>query len=128
MERAEAEELYVRNRSLPCSAVEDVTEVRAWIPAMLALCSHIEDDFVAGPQIGLAKQVFVTRIPGDMPRIFINPEIQKKHGIVMIRAFDLKGNQFIVVTDKGYFNGREDLGEQLAWSAIAAEALMLTTS
>jgi len=30
---------------------------------------------LAGPQIGLQKRIFVTNVPGDTPRIFINPSI-----------------------------------------------------
>ncbi|MDR0457205.1 MAG: peptide deformylase [Treponema sp.] len=30
---------------------------------------------LAGPQIGLMQQIFVTNIDGDLPRVFINPSI-----------------------------------------------------
>jgi len=30
---------------------------------------------LAGPQIGLMQQVFVTNVDGDVPRVFINPSI-----------------------------------------------------
>ena len=30
---------------------------------------------LAGPQVGLGKRIFVTEVPGDIPRVFINPEI-----------------------------------------------------
>ena len=30
---------------------------------------------LAGPQVGLQKRIFVTNVPGDTPRIFINPSI-----------------------------------------------------
>lgn len=30
---------------------------------------------LAAPQIGLLKQMFVTRVDGDIPRVFINPSI-----------------------------------------------------
>ncbi|MDR2716732.1 MAG: peptide deformylase [Treponema sp.] len=30
---------------------------------------------LAGPQIGLMQQIFVTNVDGDLPRVFINPSI-----------------------------------------------------
>ena len=77
---------------------------------------------LAGPQVGLARRIFVSNVEGDKPRIFINPEIvltsQEMVGIeegclslprlyldvirpesVRVQAWNEKGRPFTVETD-----------------------------
>ena len=77
---------------------------------------------LAGPQVGVSKRIFVTKAPGDIARVFINPEIiftsqeQGKYeegclsipGIyaevirplaVSIQAWNLKGKPFRIDDD-----------------------------
>ena len=78
---------------------------------------------LAGPQVGVAKRIFVTKAPGDIARVFINPEIiftsqeQGKYeegclsipGVyadvirplaVSIQAWNLKGKPFRIDNDE----------------------------
>ena len=77
---------------------------------------------LAGPQVGVKKRIFVTKAPGDISRVFINPEIiftsqeQMKYeegclsipGVyadierplaVTVQAWNLKGKHFRIEND-----------------------------
>ena len=77
---------------------------------------------LAGPQVGVRKRIFVTKAPGDISRVFINPEIiftsqeQMKYeegclsipGVyadierplaVTVQAWNLKGKHFRIEND-----------------------------
>ena len=77
---------------------------------------------LAGPQVGVKKRIFVTKAPGDIARVFINPEIiftsqeQMKYeegclsipGVyadierplaVTVQAWNLKGKHFRIEND-----------------------------
>ncbi len=77
---------------------------------------------LAGPQVGVRKRIFVTKAPGDIARVFINPEIiftsqeQLKYeegclsipGVyadverplaVTVQAWNLKGKHFRIEND-----------------------------
>ena len=58
------------------SLISDINEQIEQI-ALAMIESMIESDGIglAGPQVDYPKRIFVTRAPGDEPRVFINPEI-----------------------------------------------------
>ena len=45
------------------------------IENMLETMYHAEGVGLAAPQVGELKRIFVTHLPEDSPRVFINPEI-----------------------------------------------------
>lgn len=56
-----------------CSPVDDIEEVYPFVMAMIKYVIDHKLDGLAANQVGLAKQIFVTDVPGDHIRVFINP-------------------------------------------------------
>ncbi len=56
-----------------------VTDINEEIADLAAKMIEILDTGIgvglAGPQVGVKKRIFVTKAPGDIARVFINPEI-----------------------------------------------------
>lgn len=90
--------------------------------AMIACVQQHRGVGLAGPQVGIEKNIFVTDAPNDMPRVFINPtlvttsleEVEMEEGCLSIptvfgiikrsrtltvQAFNERGSQFSVDAD-----------------------------
>ena len=105
----------------PCEEVGDIDmEVREFIPYLIRTMRREDGMGITANQVGINKAVFITNVPGDHIRIYINPKIEtggrsiltregclsfsgkliyrqrKRHAI--IHAFNLKGEQFILDT------------------------------
>lgn len=103
--------------------VDDIDlEVRDWVPAMLGYTRRNRIPGLSAPEVGLGKALFVTNVPGDMMRVFINPTIKvygkrinaERREHVSIHAYNLKDEQFLLSTTKGYYEGREEIGKVVA--------------
>ena len=87
--------------------------------AMIGLMHAAKGIGLAAPQIGIPLRLFVTDVPGDKPRIFINPiitvfsgemdtknegclslpgvnEMVKRSSRIKVTATDLKGREFVL--------------------------------
>lgn len=116
----------------PTALVTDVQEARKYIPAMLALLRRTRGFGLSANQVGIPEQVFVTNLPGDVPRFFINPEVthlgimveqregclsnpdvwprRKRHSRVIVNAVGLDEDQYIIDSARGYYKARQPLG------------------
>jgi peptide deformylase len=110
-------------KSYPAEEVQDIDEeVREWIPAMLGLARRNKLRGLSAPAVGLGKKMFVTNVEGDMMRVFINPRYHvyskiingKRREHISIHALNLKDEQFILNTEDGYYEGRLDIGLDMA--------------
>ncbi len=77
---------------------------------------------LAGPQVGVSKRIFVSSVPEDKPRVFINPEIIEtspeqiaieegclsipgvyadvvRSRLVKVQAYDINGKPFVLHAD-----------------------------
>jgi len=120
----------------PTNLVKDAAQARIYIPAMLALLRRTGGLGLSANQVGIPDQVFVTNIPGDWPRFFINPQVteagkvvtkdegclsnpgefwkRKRRTRVIVNALGLDDDDYIVDTLKGYFAHRQPIGVLLA--------------
>ena len=104
----------------PCEEVGDIdTEVREFIPYLIRTMRREDGMGICANQVGINKAVFITNVPGDHIRIFINPQVIETSGVeiaaregclsfqgkvihrqrkrhAIIRALNLKGEQFIL--------------------------------
>ena len=106
----------------PCTHVEDIDEdIRKLVINMIRTMREEDGMTLSANQVSRSESIFITNIPGDHIRIFINPILEgtgggdidtyegclsfggkrlhrqrKRHAV--IRAFNLKGEQFIVDT------------------------------
>jgi len=66
----------LRQKAAPVANIKD--ESHNWkevVQEMLDALKKGKGIGLAGPQIGLTQQIFVTNVEGDGPRVFINPSI-----------------------------------------------------
>ena len=104
----------------PCEEVEDIEkEVRPWMPYLIREMRRNFGIGITANQVGINKAVFVTDVPGDGIRIWINPEIEKRSKAevdstegclsfpgeqlrtnrkrhVIVRALNLQGKEFVI--------------------------------
>jgi peptide deformylase len=99
---------------LPSAKVTDINEVRKYVPAMMGHCIKTGTHSLCAKDIGLDASLFVVAIPTDWPRVFINPEIEKKGEDTACLALNLKGEQFIVDTSKGAFKYYRDMAKAMS--------------
>lgn len=100
---------------IPAEVVDEVSEVRDYVPAMIGACLRQKTStFLTGPQVGLDKRVIVTTIEGDYPRVFINPVVVHHGDEIGVHAINLKGEQFVLRSDRGYYEVVPDAGRLLA--------------
>jgi peptide deformylase len=111
-----------RALSAQCETVGDIdTDVRPFIPYLIRTMRNEDGIGISANQVGINKRVFITNVPGDYIRIYINPEIvstrggdilteegclsfpdkrlftqRKRHAV--IHAFNLSGEQFLIDT------------------------------
>ncbi len=58
------------------SLISDINEETSWLAErMIEILETGAGVGLAAPQVGEGKRLFVTKAPGDIPRVFINPEI-----------------------------------------------------
>jgi peptide deformylase len=66
----------LREKAAPVANIKkETTDWKEIIQEMLGALKAGKGIGLAGPQIGLMRQIFVTSIEGDAPRVFINPSI-----------------------------------------------------
>ena len=63
----------LKEKSAPVSDIDEDT--RNLIGKMIEILEKNKGVGLAAPQIGEKKRIFITQIPGDILRVFINPEI-----------------------------------------------------
>jgi len=120
--------------------VEDIDEeVREYVPAIMGwLRRHTFRQVIAGPEMGLHKRLIVTNVQGDYPRTFINPVMvgygeivgsdnEKRHEHVSVHAINLKGEQFILNTESGYYKDRISIGKAMAKELQYAYSVLEST-
>jgi len=112
----------------PCEEVKDITdEIRDLVPYLIRIMRKEDGVGITANQVGINKAVFITNIPGDHIRIYVNPSIiktwsysmnveegcltfpdkllkvqRKRH--VLLHAINLKGEQFMVNTQHPIYN------------------------
>ena len=120
----------------PTAVITDTDVTREYIPAMLALLRKAGGVGLSANQIGISESVFVTNLPSDWPKIFINPSVElagksfikkegclsypgmvykrKRHSRVIVSAYGLDGDKFVLDTLMGYYKARPLLGILMA--------------
>jgi peptide deformylase len=96
------------------SVVPDPRTVSQWVEAMHRIMKENDGIGIAAPQVGISERFFVTALPRDELRVFVNPEITdqasrmirseesclslpgitadlKRHAWVTVRYFDTDG-------------------------------------
>ena len=106
----------------PCTEVTDIDgEVREFIPYLIRIMRNEDGIGISANQVGINKAVFITNVPGDHIRIFINagirgtrgPDLNVKEGClsypgkqlitqrkrhVLVHALNLSCEQFMIDT------------------------------
>ena len=78
-----------------CSKIKDVDqEIKDLADNMIETMQKADGIGLAGPQVGVSKQIFVTGV--DKPKVFINPKITKRIGSNVLEegCLSLPGLQF----------------------------------
>lgn len=119
-----------------CAPVADYDEARPVILQMLKLCLARGYEGMSANQLGVPLQVFVTNMPFDGPRVYINPRVQfvgkasilqkelcgsrpkktaerLRHPTVIVEACHLNGRPFYLNTN----DVSDNLAEQHAFAA-----------
>lgn len=117
-----------------CSPIDDIGAI--W-PTLLAMIKHVYEnrlDGLSANQCGLNKQLFITDVPGDHIRIFINPivtlvdfdmdehdeccasydkpRVRYRHAHVIVDALNSRGERFVLDTSSPTYP--EEVGRRLA--------------
>jgi peptide deformylase len=71
-----ADILHERARVVP--SIDE--NIRAWLDQMKEAMKRNGGVGLAAPQVGLPFRMFVTGVPGEAPRAFVNPEIVERAG------------------------------------------------
>jgi len=103
-----------------CSPIESIEEIRPFLVSLARMVVRDKLEGLSANQVGVAKQVFITDVPGDCIRFFINPIVtivdheqspihescasrritveRYRHAHVFIDALNMKGQRFIIDT------------------------------
>lgn len=117
-----------------CSPVEDMGAIR---PLLLGMLKRLYDEGLYGlsaNQCGETKQLFITDVPGDHIRVFINPVVtivdydmdeyeeccasydrkrkRERHAHVIVDAINAKGERFVLDTSSPTYP--DETGRRLA--------------
>lgn len=112
--------LFIKART-----VTDIEAIRHYIPEMISICKREEALGLSANQVGLPYAIFVTVLPRDWPRIYINPTLKpfgklitvqegclsnpgtlvtrKRFANAILLAENLKDEQVRMVSNQGYY-------------------------
>lgn len=62
------------------SVVPDPREIPRWVDAMVRIMKENDGVGIAAPQVGMSERFFVTALPREEVRLFVNPEITERSG------------------------------------------------
>lgn len=108
------------------SMVPDPREIPRWVEAMVRIMRENDGVGIAAPQVGMGERFFVTALPRDEVRLFVNPQILSRSGRTVrseesclslpgITA-DVKRNAWVTVR---YFDGDNEAREMTARGLLA---------
>ena len=116
-----------------CNEVKDIDEeIREFMPYLIRTMRREDGMAISANQVGINKRVFVTNVPEDYIKIYVNPVLlgtggatldtregclsfpgkqivtqRKRHAV--IRALNLKGEQFIIDTRDELFREKTSI-------------------